>query len=590
MPKLVIEQRFVEDLYMDPVMAATVIFNEPRMDAFQRAMLRYMWFCPISMDSSGQGSGKTWMMWIYAHLRAVMLPDQWVIYMPPSLDQGERMFWNKYGSEHYLKPGVAPLFVSQLRRMRGSQTGQVRREGFIVRKFRNESQILMLPPSVNTEGKSAAGEDCNTIVFEEWMRHYDSPKGAMAMDGQFASRSRRPCKHPSHPIKGNHQHYSGHAEEPSHPSAARYDQYARQIRDGSLSHAQFSFCYKDFSPENRKRVVNEKLWADEKGASPALYRRKYLGLRTGGMDVFYPPGLFRRAYRTGLVPEPQRGRQWGADAEYIVGFDVAPAMTEKADWSAFTVVRLRPVDQRYMEMVVKNGDPSAGFVLAGKVIYEIAIVNANRMPRKMRPVEMAGVIHWLNIRYGFTSINMDPKGGGTLVYGEMKQPRALVAGEMKQVIPLTTARDARADTLGIVNFFQMDSDFAHLPHIGEAWLKDEAGLIAATHNQCRKRLVAWQIAFPAPLDHHRRSKASVQEWTPEMVEASKGLALLQREWANVGQRIKNGNPMVSSHGYPLFGARGKKDVAMSAVMAFAGVETRLHELSEISAHGEDFAP
>ena len=167
MPRITIEERFIRDLYMDPVMAAAVILGETRLDAFQRAMLRYMWFCPVSMDSSGQGSGKTLMMFIYLNLRAVLIPDQWVIYVPPTLDQGERMFWNKYYESHYLKPGVAPLFTGQLRKVRGSQFGTVNREGFKMRKFRNGSQIMMIPPNISKEGASAAGEDCNTIAIEE---------------------------------------------------------------------------------------------------------------------------------------------------------------------------------------------------------------------------------------------------------------------------------------------------------------------------------------------------------------------------------------------------------------------------------------
>lgn len=588
MARITIEERFIRDLYMDPVMAAAVILGENRLDAFQRAMLRYMWFCPVSMDSSGQGSGKTLMMFIYLNLRAVLIPDQWVIYVPPTLDQGERMFWHKYYDAHYLKPGVAPLFTGQLRKVRGSQFGTVNREGFKMRKFRNGSQIMMIPPNISKEGASAAGEDCNTIAIEEWGRLCDTEKGLAALDGQFASRWRRPSLRAGHPIWGNHIHFSGHAEEPSHPSGKRYTQYEKRIRDGSLEHAQYTFCHRDFSPATRARVVNETAWEDEKNTAPEMYKRKYLGLRASGLDQFYPDTFFIRATRNDLVPETERNKAWGGDCEYFGGQDYAPGYSERADYSAHVVIRMRYLSESILRERAARGLSNAGVVLAGRHIVELAVIFAARF-KQLSPVELAGMIHWLHLRYGYTSITSDPKGGGSLVYSEVNKPEALINGVRQRVIPICLQRHAAPDRQPIWQFFELDGPFSNLPHTGPRWTANEAGLIAASHNQLRKRLSENGYAIPAAPDHHTRSRESVQDWTREMFDAAAGIGIMRAEMLNVGQRRKNGQPLVSAvGGYPLFGARGsKKDIAMAFLYASCGVEKRLAELSSETEQSDD---
>lgn len=592
--QLVIEQRFIEDLLLDPVMACAVVMGEKRLDAFQRAMLRMMWYCPVSMDSSGQGSGKTWLMFHYLNLRTVMLPDHHTIYIPQSLDQGERMFWNKYYEGFYLKPGVAPIFCEQLKQVRGSKFGTVNREGYKMRKFRSGGQILMIPPNISKEGASAAGEDCNTIGIEEWGRLCDTEKGLAALDGQFISRWRRPSVNPASVIFGDHCHLSGHAEEPSHPTATRFEQYARAIADGSHEHAQFTFCHRDFSPATRKRVVNETAWEDEKNAAPVLYKRKYLGLRASGLDTFYPEALLNRVQRTDLVPECARSKEFGGDCEYFGGQDYAPGFGARADYSAHVVKRLRPVSNEYMQRVKQAGQPMVGFVRAGAAIYEIATVFAARF-KALSPTELAAMIHFLNLRWGYTSITSDPQGGGTLVYSEINKPEAVISGVRQVVIPICTKAHAAPDRLPIWQWFELRDPntgrpgiFCDLPHIGPRWTQNPAGIIAACHNQIRLRLVRGEEAMPAPIDHYTRTRASVADWTGEMIEAAKGLRILRTELMGIGQRRKNGQPLVTTiGGYPMFGSRGKKDVAMAYLYASAGVEKRLAELSSGTAQEED---
>lgn len=51
-------QTQLEAFFFDPVMAARVLLGV-QLDVFQRVRLRFYWFFPECMDSSGVGTGKT---------------------------------------------------------------------------------------------------------------------------------------------------------------------------------------------------------------------------------------------------------------------------------------------------------------------------------------------------------------------------------------------------------------------------------------------------------------------------------------------------------------------------------------------------
>jgi hypothetical protein len=67
-PVIEIEQKWMEQFFFDPVMAAYVLMGA-KLDVFQQARLRFYWFCPEVIDSSGGGTGKTEVQFVY-------LPDR----------------------------------------------------------------------------------------------------------------------------------------------------------------------------------------------------------------------------------------------------------------------------------------------------------------------------------------------------------------------------------------------------------------------------------------------------------------------------------------------------------------------------------
>ncbi len=105
-----IEQKWIERFYFDPVMAAHVIMGA-RLDTFQKARLRFFWFTPETIDSSGVGTGKTIVDFVYLNLRCILIPNHMEAIYFPNFQVGKDAFWNKYFPAFEEQ---SPIFRAQL--------------------------------------------------------------------------------------------------------------------------------------------------------------------------------------------------------------------------------------------------------------------------------------------------------------------------------------------------------------------------------------------------------------------------------------------------------------------------------------------
>jgi len=86
-----IEQTWIERFYFDPVMAAHVIMGA-RLDTFQKACLRFFWFTPETIDSSGVGTGKTIVDFVYLNLQCILIPNHMAAIYFPNFQVGKDAF------------------------------------------------------------------------------------------------------------------------------------------------------------------------------------------------------------------------------------------------------------------------------------------------------------------------------------------------------------------------------------------------------------------------------------------------------------------------------------------------------------------
>ena len=247
-PALRITETMWTDFLCDPVLAAEVIFGI-KLDAFQKCRLRYYWWVQNVIDSSGVGSGKTVVDFIFLCLRCILIPGQQAAIFYPSFGTGKSSFWEYFGQ--FVLSGRAPIFVAQLGNPVKLEAGdEVAGDGTLhgpdcyTAFFRNGNKLKMPAPSIALDSVRAASLTVNTLIIEEWPQ---IDKASDAIDKQLIDRARGQSWNQFHPIWGNHIVYSGHAQTMMHPSAPRFKNHQRKVDKGDPTFANLSYSYKDFS-------------------------------------------------------------------------------------------------------------------------------------------------------------------------------------------------------------------------------------------------------------------------------------------------------------------------------------------------------
>lgn len=232
----------------DPVMAAEIIFGI-KLDAFQCCRLRYYWWVASVIDSSGVGSGKTIVDFIFLCLRCILIPKQQAAIFYPALGTGISSFWEYFGT--FVLSGRAPIFAAQLGNPLKTEPGEeIAGDGTLHSSecytafFRNGNKLKMPAPSIALNSVRAASLTVNTLIIEEWPQIDASSD---AIDKQLIDRARGENWNQHHPLWGNHIVYTGHAQTLMHPSAPRFLSHERKIRAGDPTFANLSYSYKDFS-------------------------------------------------------------------------------------------------------------------------------------------------------------------------------------------------------------------------------------------------------------------------------------------------------------------------------------------------------
>lgn len=241
---LKITQTMWEDFLCDPVLAVYCIFNGLQLDAFQAARLRYFWWVANVMDSSGYSSGKTIVDFLFANLRAILIPDQRVGVYYPTFDTGKNAFWPYFQQ----MAGRSPIFKAQLGGVDDPNdkvnAGRIESGGFYKAEYRNGNNLLMPAPSVMKDSASQASMRFNTLMIDEWP---SIDASSNAIDAQLVGRASRQNWSQHHPLWGNHILLTAPAKTRMHPACARYKSYLAKVKKGHPNFACLHYSFKDFS-------------------------------------------------------------------------------------------------------------------------------------------------------------------------------------------------------------------------------------------------------------------------------------------------------------------------------------------------------
>ena len=564
-----IEQKWLEKFFFDPVMAAWVIMSA-KLDTFQKARLRFYWFTPETIDSSGVGTGKTVVDFIYLNLRCILIPGHLAAIYFPNFQVGKDAFWNKYFP---MFEELSDIFRAQFAQAskREEEKMNQRNPGAWIRSYKNGSKLYMPAPDFKGDSKNQASRDFNTVVVDDYLRAEDQGDG---INKQLIDRARAPSFNKNHPIWCNHIKLLGHAGSPTHKGYQHIKAAKAMIRDGSSRNGVITFSYLDWSEELARKYREDNLIASQKKKLPADdFRRQYLGIWTIDGTDFYPHIAIQLARRREIIP--QCGRRSPGE-HFILGQDVAEPGSRHADFCAWVVYRIIELmnDQAAMATLERMGR-----------YFHISAVFAHQL-RNRDAGQIASLTHLLDLKFGGLSVVvLDPGGGGRWVLPELRKERQIIAGIERKVAPMTTRDDPlQIVRRPIVSFFgRGGGDFDSV--IEEQWRGGEEGFIERSHQIFLDSWLGRHHHWP--MEGAKRVAAEIGEWNVEKRYAQHFLdvAVKQIEAIRLLRR-PDGSKLCSRRGYGMFEAKGKKDLGYAALYGRLGVELWLKD-QEMIAFGEE---
>jgi hypothetical protein len=559
-------------LIADPVMAAEVLMGI-KLDTYQGAKLKNWWFAPDVMDHSGVSTGKTELLFIWAHLRLTLLPL-------PMLDKGRIV------SIYYIALGTAqqtflPKVEEYLRRSRFYENEIARQRGgafyrqfknVIIIEYRNGGRLQLPAGDFMKDSENQASMRFNDLALDEGALIETKGKG---VDEQLLQRNTMESFNPNHPIHCNHTLFLGHAEDPSHPYHARYlamrREYRRRCSQDSLT---ITASYKDYSPEYHKKYgvpVQRRHEKDiARGKDPALLAQIYEGLWKRGSRGLYPGHLRDGIESAEAVPMLRRQRP---GTIFSLGWDSATTLKKGADFNAGVVWAADEMDANHY----RPGCP--GHMALGKKLWFVRPVHA-LYGLGWDVDQRSGVIHLLDSAFGFDLLALDSQGGGADVYKKLRERRQFINNAWKEVPSgLCTPGDAHAwpGARPIVYFYDR-GDPLFRAEFGQHWVKDQSGPSDYMHRQVTAMMRAQEIAWPAPQD----GRPVEGKLPPVLLDLQRDLDVTLAQYGNIAVRLdKKGKPQISQAGFQQFTHTGKKDGAMASSYGLLALISRLKRLSGV---------
>jgi|GEM_PF-1182268 len=581
----------VDDFLIDPVLGVSVIFKM-KLDAFQAARLRYYWWIPDLIDSSGFGTGKSLVFWLFMNLRSVIIGDQWCCAYYQTFEAGKQIFWPYYTDFH---PARAPIFNAQLGSIDtdGDVSGKDNKKGpaCYTQNFKNGSKVLLPAPNWIQDAKSQAGLTLNVVGIDEWTKvesmtrkndaRFSSASGASVggINQQILGRVRRACFNQHHPLWGNHRLFMATAESTLHAGYARYQVFQQEIAKGNPYYATISFSFKDFSnlKSHTGKPFKDQIpdWKTIKSMKAQFTRahflREVLGVWARETQGLYSEAALDRCVANGLANnlEPECVRMVTKDKNelvyYFLGIDPAPALRKTADDGALVVLRVRPKPGLGRAPTGNVGDWLAEFVWAYRVRGDKRALKEDSVYVAETTREWSGHVHRKHLHFGFTGLCLDPQGGGQHIMTELNKSRQLIEGVETEVTPIASLDDTGS---GIAQYI-LTMFRAQDPTIRNLWpiLSGVDNLYDAMHRAFEEAIEHGIVSFPLPFNE--RPSSTTEGWEVEKKWALKNLDAARLQLSNIQVLTRDdGTLALTRNNARQFSASGKKDLAYACIYAY----------------------
>ncbi len=576
---LTLKQSTVEAYIQDPALAAWAIFNA-NLDTFQQVRLRTMWFTPEVIDDSGISTGKTEILWIWAQLRCILLPQpspyphRIVGIYYPTLESAKSNFMPKY--EKYIE--TSETFRNELRPMHGGKLGYQSLSGAIQWVYRNGSIVQCPAANYAQDSKNQASKRFHDAGVDEAK---EADKGSDGLDSQILGRVTAPGWNNKHPVWANHTVLMGHAEDPdTHPFYRRVKAFRALIRDGSQNHAIITSSYRDWSKKFQKDLRPDGMIRTAKMTmTQARFRQVWEGLWEHGSEDWYEGADLRRACSRRA---PVLSSRKDPKTIFAMGWDTAPGATRKSDLNAGVVASADPLPTTTRET-------DGVFRCHGRA-FRISFPWAVQV-RGRSAGELSGIIHRTNQRFGLRRVVFDPGGGGAWVQKELWKEEQFFDGRNHRVTGLCTPESAHAFPQAqpiLTPFARGASELA--PVWGEDRFRNsDEGIIEAIHRVAQAMFASGSILWPAPQEDRPSTEVAAMDAEQRMALLALTVTLSQFLSIKVvvGPDLA---PRVTKRGFLMFRAEGKrkKDLAYAALYSLAGLlsllmDPEFHEEEEEAA-------
>ena len=577
---LCLNQSTIEAYIRDPVLAAWAIFGV-ELDTFQQARLRMMWWVPELIDDSGISTGKTEILWIWAQLRAILLPQpgryphRIIGIYYPTLDSAQSNFAPKY--QKYLE--TCPVFRAELRPTHGGKLGYQALKGAIQWVYRNNSIVQCPAANLAQNAENQASKRFHDVGLDE-SKVMD--RSSDALDNQILGRVTAPGYNNDHPVWKNHVVMMGHAEDPdSHPFYRRVKAFRSLIRDGSQGYGIITSSYRDWGPKFQKDLrPDTMIRRDRLTLSRARFRQLWEGLWEHGTEDWYDAKDLNAA-ASRRVPVLTRRRD--PQTIHAFGWDTAPGATRKADLNAGVAWAAVPLPDGTRE--------TRGVFRFQDRAFRIHPVWAVEVLGRSAP-ELSGIIHRAHQRFNFRRIVFDPGGGGAWVQKELWQERQFFDGQYHRVTGLCTQESAHLYPQAspvLVPFARGSIDLAHVWG-EERYRSSDEGPIEAIHRIAQGLFASGSVLWPSPVDD--RPPAEMAAFDAEQAAALRVLSSALAQFLSIKVVVgADLAPRLTKRGFLMFRAEGKrkKDLAYAALYGLSALlsllmDPEFHEDEEDASH------
>lgn len=500
----------MEDLLFNPTLAAELLLGF-KLDTFQSCRLKTFWWTPYVIDSSGFSTGKTAINWVFAQLRALLLPGSRTLVYYQTFQVMKNTFWGYYNDCTH------PMYMAQVGQL--SKTGEDAAHGKDTKKepacykafFRNGSEIWHPAPGFKDASRTQASQRTNTLIVDEFTKAETMAKNASGIDDQLLGRVTQRSFNKLHPIWCNHMLFTGTAENKDHPSYARLKSFEKAIKRGSPNHAVVSFSFKDFSDakmdtgETFKDAfrVDETIQEMKRKFTRTKYLQEVLGKWTRDGTGLYGDGVYQTCEQMWKMNHckylTHRHQDENKNAHYFLGVDSAPAQSNTADDGSLLILR-----------AVKKPETEGKTYMD----FDLSTVWAMRV-RGATTRQWSGLIHKLHLVWRFDKICLDhgAGGGGGFIANDLSKDRQLIDGKDEYCMPIITPYNQVVvdGEFCLVMFSHGDKMIQQVwPDVSRGYdlLKDYA------HQALHTAMYHSQLALPERRSEH----VSLQKFSDEVTE------------------------------------------------------------------------